>query len=491
MTDETQQSTSAPQPGDAAQPAAAQPAAAQQPTPTPKPTPAPAAKPSAIPSPAALRPRPGPAAAAAPAPVQDRTAELAEATAFGRVAEDSTVYVRTAEGEREVGQYPDADDAQALEYFARKYLDLADAVTLLEQRLAAGAAGATVAEAASTQREALAEAQVVGDIDALRRRLDAVSEAAAQATARQAEEHAQAKEAGVQKRIAVVEEAEAIAAADPARVQWKQSSARMKELFAEWKQVQATTPRLPRSKDQELWGRFSKARNRFDKARREFFSALDERNAEGKRVKEKLVTEAEALSDSTDWRETAQQYRRLMDRWKAAPRAGRKDDDALWAKFRAAQDRFFAARNRANEEVEAEYVGNLKVKEALLAEAEALLPITDPAVAKEKLRVIQDQWEDAGKVPRADISRMEGGLRAVERALAEAEDAEWRRTNPEHQARTSGMLAQLDASIAGLEADLAKAEAAGEERAIAQAREALDTRRAWRDQVARTAEELQ
>ncbi len=480
MTDETQQSTSAPAP-----------AGASQSSDAPKPKPAQVPKPSAIPSPAALRPRPGQAPAAPAAPAHDRTAEIAEAKTFGRVGEDSTVYVKTSDGEREVGQYPDADEAQALEYFAKKYLDLADAVTLLEQRLAAGAAGATVAEAAGTQREALADAQVVGDLDALRARLDAVSEKAAEATAQQAQAHEESKAAGLQARIKVVEEAEAIADADPARVQWKQSSARMKELFEQWKQVQATTPRLPRSQDQQLWGRFSKARNRFDKARREFFSALDERNAEGKRIKQKLVTEAEAMSDSTDWRETAQQYRRLMDRWKAAPRAGRKDDDALWAKFRAAQDRFFAARNRANEEVEAEYGENLKVKEKLLAEAEALLPITDPVTAKEKLRVIQDRWEDAGKVPRADISRMEGGLRAVERALAEAEDAEWRRTNPEHQARTSGMLAQLDASIAELEAELEKAEAAGKDSDIAKAREALEARRAWRDQVARTAEEMQ
>ena len=157
MTDETQQPTSAPAP-----------ASAPQSSDAPKPKPAPVPKPSAIPSPAILRPRPGQVPAAPVAPAHDRAAEIAEAKTCGRVGEDSTVYVTTADGEREVGQYPDADESRALEYFAKKYLDLVDAVTLLEQRLASGAAGATVAEAAETQREALTEAQVVGDLDALR-----------------------------------------------------------------------------------------------------------------------------------------------------------------------------------------------------------------------------------------------------------------------------------------------------------------------------------
>ena len=61
-----------------------------------------------------------------------------------------------------------------------------------------------------------------------------------------------------------------------------------------------------------------------------------------------------------------------MARWKAAGRANRKDDDALWARFRGAQDRFFAARDADNAAIDAEYGANLEVKEALLAEAEAL-----------------------------------------------------------------------------------------------------------------------
>ncbi|RAG65517.1 DUF349 domain-containing protein, partial [Burkholderia multivorans] len=145
----------------------------------------------------------------------------------------------------------------------------------------------------------------------------------------------------------------------------------------------------------------SQARNTFERKRKDFFAELDKHNSEGKRIKEKIVAEAESLSGSTDFRTVSQKYKDLMTQWKRAPRASRKDDDALWARFRPAQDVFFAARDAENAALDEAYKGNLEAKEALLKKAQALLPITDPVAAKRELRVIQDEWEEAGKVPRA------------------------------------------------------------------------------------------
>ena len=130
-----------------------------------------------------------------------------------------------------------------------------------------------------------------------------------------------------------------------------------------------------------------------------YFSQLDSNNSAAKAAKEKLITEAEALSTSTDWGFAAGEYRRLMDQWKASPRASRKDDDALWARFRAAQDVFFTHRQAANDEIDQEYGANLVVKEALLAEANELLPITDLAAAKKALQSIRDRWEEPARFP--------------------------------------------------------------------------------------------
>ena len=173
-------------------------------------------------------------------------------------------------------------------------------------------------------------------------------------------------------------EAEEIAGHDPAQIQWKTSSARMNELFESWKTAQKSGVRLGRSNEDALWKRFRAARTVFDRHRRAYFSQLDSNNSAAKAAKEKLIAEAEALSTSTDWGFAAGEYRRLMDDWKASPRASRKDDDALWARFRAAQDVFFTNRQAANDEIDQEYGANLVVKEALLAEANELLPDQGP-----------------------------------------------------------------------------------------------------------------
>jgi len=104
---------------------------------------------------------------------------------------------------------------------------------------------------------------------------------------------------------------------------------------------------------------------------------------------------ARPSTPSTDWAGTSAKYRDLLAEWKKAGRASRKEDDALWARFRAAQQVFYDARRAKDEAVDAEFAENLKVKEALVAKAEALLPIKDIKAAKKALRPIQDAWEEA------------------------------------------------------------------------------------------------
>ncbi len=299
---------------------------------------------------------------------------------------------------------------------------------------------------------------------------------------------AAAREAGLSTRTAIVEEAEHIAATDPERMQWRPSGDRLRELLESWKDAQRAQ-RLDKKSEDDLWKRFSAARTSFDRARRAYFSALEDRNSEAKGTKERIVTEAEELSTSTAWGPTSTAYRQLMDRWKAAPRGSRKDDDALWARFRAAQDSFFAARTSANEAEDESFRGNLVVKEELLVEAEKLLPVTDHRSARPR----------AARHPGAVGRRRQGAARrpaargeaprAVEQAVSDAERATWKRTNPEVKARADSAVEQLERAVAGLEADLAAAQAKGDARAEAQAKAALEARRLWLDAARRTAEE--
>ncbi|GAA1986409.1 DUF349 domain-containing protein [Isoptericola halotolerans] len=448
------------------------------------------------PKPSALRrpqPASSPAAAAPPAPVAPvvhDAAEEAAATGFGRVDDDGTVYVREATGERSVGQYPGVSTEEALSLYVRRYLDLAAKVTLFETRLdSADLSVREIDQTLSKLAEETAEPAAVGDLDALRGRVEALRGRAAERRKQLEAERAAAKDRAIEARTAIVEAAEKIAGTEPSKMQWRPAGEELRALLDSWKDAQRHGPRIDRPTEEALWKRFSHARTAFDRERRHFFAELEQRNTAAKATKERLVVEAESLQHSTDWGATAAAYRDLMAQWKAAGRANRRDDDVLWGRFRAAQDTFFGARDEANAAIDAEYGENLKVKEQLLTEAEALLPVSDLAAAKSALRDIQDRWEEAGKVPRGDIQRVEGRLRAVESAVREAEDARWRRTNPETQARAEGAAAQLEDAIASLETDLAAAQEAGDRRTAEELEAAITARRSWLEQVVQAAED--
>ena len=437
-------------------------------TPTPAEVPAPAAAPTA-PAEPAVDPQ-----------------EAMDAAKWGRVDGEGRVYVQDGGAEREVGQFPDAPIAEAMAFYVRRYLDLKATIDLFATRLPQ----LSVREIDSTLSsisESLTEPAAVGDLEGLRARFAALKTVAAERREAVAAERTAAKEQALKERTAIVERAEAIAEQDPARTQWKNSGAELRELLESWKAAQRRGPRLDRPTEDGLWKRFSHARTTFDRHRRQFFSELDAKQAQVRAAKEALIKRAEEMQNSTDWAGTSAKYRDLLAEWKKAGRASRKEDDALWARFRAAQQVFYDARRAKDEAVDAEFAENLKVKEALVAKAEALLPIKDVKAAKKALRPIQDAWEDAGRVPRGAVRRIEGRMRAVEDAIREAENAEWRRTDPETKARAEGLAGQLQDAIAGLEKDLAAAQAAGDAKKIAEAEAALTARRAWLEQVLRSA----
>jgi hypothetical protein len=179
-----------------------------------------------------------------------------------------------------------------------------------------------------------------------------------------------------------------------------------------------------------------------------------------------------------------------MTRWKAAGRASREVDDALWASFRAAQDAFYSAREAANSERDHELRQNLVAKQALLTEAEALLPVTDPAAARAALRGVHDRWSKVGKVPRESVREVDGRLRAVEEAITRAQDEVWRRSNPEARARAESAVAQLKDSLASLHRQREQAEQRGDDRTVARSDEAIAARQAWLEQAEQTLAEF-
>ncbi|CAM5321091.1 DNA repair protein OS=Streptomyces griseorubiginosus OX=67304 GN=AQJ54_26425 PE=4 SV=1 [Streptomyces griseorubiginosus] len=371
---------------------------------------------------------------------------------WGRVDETGTVYVRTADGEQVVGSWQAGSPEEALAYFERKYEGLVVEIGLLEKRVKTTDLSAKDAQTAIDHiREQVDAHHAVGDLDALKVRLDKLVETVDKRREERKQQRAKQSDEARHAKEALVVEAEQLAQSD----QWRAAGERLRALVDTWKGL----PRLDRKSDDELWHRFSHARSAFSKRRKAHFASLDAQREEARKTKERLVGEAEALSGSTDWGPTAARYRELMAEWKAAGRAQREHEDDLWNRFRGAQDVFFAARSSVFAERDAEQTENLKLKEELAEEAEKLLPIGDLKTARAAFRTLNERWEAIGHVPRDARPKVEGRMHAVERALQEAEETEWRRTNPEARARAAGLTGQLQAAVDKLKGQIEQARA--------------------------------
>ncbi|MEV8037253.1 DUF349 domain-containing protein [Streptomyces sp. NPDC002742] len=395
---------------------------------------------------------------------------------WGRVDETGTVYVRTADGEQVVGSWQAGSPDEALAYFERKYEGLVVEIGLLEKRVKTTDLSAKDAQTAIDHiREQVVAHHAVGDLNALKVRLDKLVETVdARREERKVQRAKQSDEARHAKEALVVE-AEELAQSD----QWRAAGERLRALVDTWKGL----PRLDRKSDDELWHRFSHARSAFSKRRKAHFASLDAQREEARKTKEKLVAEAESLSGSSDWGPTAARYRELMADWKAAGRAQREHEDDLWNRFRGAQDVFFAARSSVFAERDAEQTENLKLKEELAEEAEKLVPVQDLKAARAAFRSLNERWEAIGHVPRDARPKVEGRMQAVERALQESEETEWRRTNPEARARAEGLTGQLQAAVDKLQGQIESARSAGNTAKADKLQRELDGRQALLDQA--------
>ena len=394
---------------------------------------------------------------------------MTDARQWGRIADDGTVFVRSATGdERVIGSWQAGSADEAFEFYGRRYDDLAAEVGILEARVGApGADIKAVAAAARKIQQALPTAPVMGDLGSLDTRLGAVLTRVEERAAEHAAERARAAEAAADKKRALVAEAQSLASSND----WRATGDRYRAIVEEWKAIRG----VDRKTDGELWEAFSTARREFDRRRRAHFAELDKQREESATHKDRLAAEAEKLADSDDWGPTARRFRDLMAEWKSSGRAGREVDDALWNRFKTAQDTFFTRRRAALSARDAEFDANLKEKEALLAEAESLDPASDLEGARKRLRVIHDKWERIGKVPRESMGPIEQRLAAVEQKVRDAGASSSR-----HIVVTeSPLVIRLRESVTKLEARLQRAQAAGDEKLAVETTAALDTQREW------------
>ncbi|MCL2783636.1 MAG: DUF349 domain-containing protein [Propionibacteriaceae bacterium] len=404
---------------------------------------------------------------------------------FGRVEEDGTVFVLLSDGERRVGQVPDVSPAEALSFFTQRYDSLAAEVTLLGQRVIAAAMGPEEARrAVAALKATISDANAVGDLEGLQAQLDTLAPVidaqAEQRKAQRLEAQTKAKDA----KEAMVTEAEKLAMGND----WRGGASRFHSLLEEWKAL----PRIDKVTDDDLWRRFSTARTGYTRRRKAHFAELSTANQVAQATKEAIIAEAEPLATSTDWRGTSDAFRTLMTRWKAAGSAGRAADEKLWTQFRGIQDEFFQARSSAFDEQSEEFKVNEDAKEALLTEAEGtIIPVTDPQTARSALRAFLVKYNAHGKVSRNAMHTLDARVRALESAVREAEDAEWRRTDPQARQRAQDTVDMFTTQIEKLNRQASDAEARGDTNRANRLRESIETYSAWLAQAQSALDEFQ
>ena len=410
--------------------------------------------------------------------------ESAGPAGFGRVEDDGTVYVLTSAGERRVGQVPDADKSEALAFFVRRFESLETEVSLLGRRIESGSLSPEEARKSINHlKSSIVEAHAVGDLDGLVARLDEFAPQLAAAQEARKTERAQQNEQIKAAKEAMVAEAEKLAEGND----WRGGVNRFRSLLDEWKAL----PRIDRATDDELWHRFSGARTTYTRRRKAQFATQNERRDAARTAKEKIIARSREIAGSTDWSQTATEFRDLMNEWRVAGGAGREIDDRLWAEFRGLQDQFFNARSEAFNAEESEYRDNLTAKQKLLDEAEAtILPITDVKAAKDAFREFLSSFNELGKVPRDAIRPLEGRVRALEQAVRSAEEIEWRRTDPEARKRASDTVEMFGAQIEKLAQQADAAEQRGDKKKAAKTRDSIKTYTEWLAQAQKTLDEF-
>ncbi len=407
------------------------------------------------------------------------SALIGDPAAFGRVGEDGTVYVRTPNGEKAVGSYPGKSPEEALTYFVRKFEMLAAEVALLAARIKSGALVPSDAYAAVKKlREQVKELNGVGDLEALSASVEQIEPLIeghreayeAKKAAETAAKKARLEQILIEKEK-IVAEAESLALSES----WKVTGDRLKVLLDEWK----SAPRLDKKSDADLWKRFSSSRNKFDKRRRTHFAALEATQSVVSDAKKAIITEAESLATSTEWVPTAKKFKTLMDAWKASGRGKPSDDAKMWARFKAAQDQFFTAKNADLEKRDTTMATNLIKREELVTQIEALVPFTNLDEAKKALREHLNAWSKIGMTHRDKRASLDARVHAVESIIKEAEAENWRKTDPAAKARASEVVKQLADSIENYEKIAAKSLAAGNAKKATEASESAAARRVW------------
>ena len=195
---------------------------------------------------------------------------------------------------------------------------------------------------------------------------------------------------------ALCEKAEELIAEEYSSVNaWQKKSDELSEIFGVWKTVGPAA----KKENEEIWQRFRGAMDQFFAMKKAFFAGLKDRQTENLERKTQLCIEAEALMESTEWKNATEQMKKLQEEWKTIGPVPKRHTDKIWKRFRAACDTFFTRKNEHFSGRRTEEEANLAAKKALLEEIKAFQVGPNRNENMEAIKAFQKRWIEIGYVP--------------------------------------------------------------------------------------------
>ena len=183
---------------------------------------------------------------------------------------------------------------------------------------------------------------------------------------------------------------------------WEDKTQEILALQAKWK----TIGYAPQKMNLKIFERFRAACDEFFRRKAEFFKTAKENMALNLEKKKELCEKAEALKDSTAWKETAEILTKLQKEWKTIGPVPKKYSDAVWKRFIGACDYFFEQKQKATSSQRSEELENMAKKQAIIKRVEELAETNDDENIGDKVKSLISEWNSVGFVPFKEKDRL-------------------------------------------------------------------------------------
>ncbi len=176
---------------------------------------------------------------------------------------------------------------------------------------------------------------------------------------------------------------------------WEEKNKEVLDMQADWRKIGFA----PKKYNVKIFERFRAACDLFFDKKSKFYKHMKEEMDHNLQKKRDLCERAEALKDSTDWKETTDKFIALQKEWKTVGSVARKHSDSVWKRFISACGYFFEQSNKHSSSHKSHEVENLEAKKAIIVKIKDIGTETDPTVAIATIRSYMDEWNKIGHVP--------------------------------------------------------------------------------------------